>query len=443
MKVKDFKDTKKRMKSSDRAHPRGQGKKNRVNDGQPHPGNRQDNSKGPLKRQPAKSVSKGNRQNKKVIAVRILSFFVLVAAVFTSVFSLCLYFTGTHISSAKKEFMAMTSVSEKGKGYPFEFEQTGSSSARMLGSCLGLLDSDSLTILNSTAKEITSLRHSYANAQMEGCKKKAVIFDRGGRVLEVVGFSGSLMKITTDNDIFTVSVGERGQVGVATKSDTAQSEFVVYEKDGNEMFRWECASERISSVAISDNGKFAAVCVIGSEDAQLYSKLHIFDFKKDSPIVSYTYPETALLKTTFGSEGYVLTVGNNLFSTVNFKRGEKKDYPFGSGELAGFNFAEDGKTALVVSAFGDSNNAELLVYSHKAKLLYKEKLEAEVRFVGCDETYTSILTQDNVLSFNNKGKLVGKTKAEKYSEKTIAAGKNIYLIEKGLVQRFSAISDID
>jgi len=264
MKVKDSKNTKKRMKSSDRAHPRGQGNKNRANDGQSYPGNRQDNSKGPVKRQPAKSVSKGNRQSKKVIVARILSFFVLVAAVFTSVFSLWLYFTGTHISSAKKEFMAIISVSEKGKGYPFEFEQTGSSSARMLGSCLGLLDSDSLTILNSTAKEITSLRHSYANAQMEGCKKKAVIFDRGGRALEVVGFSGSLIKKTTGNDILTATVGERGQVGVATKSDTAQSEFIVYEKDGNEMFRWECASERISSVAISDNGKFAAVCVIGS-----------------------------------------------------------------------------------------------------------------------------------------------------------------------------------
>lgn len=47
-------------------------------------------------------------------------------------------------------------------------------------------------------------------------------------------------------------------------------------------------------IALSDDGKYAAVAVAGSSSGKLYSKTYVFAFSKDKPLASLEYPGVSL-----------------------------------------------------------------------------------------------------------------------------------------------------
>ena len=328
-----------------------------------------------------------------------------------------------------------------GKGYPYEIPSSDKSTVDLIGSGILMTDRDSVKVLNAAARETMSGQNTFSDTSVDVCNGRAILYDRESGGFRVAGRTGDLFNSKVSRNIFTAAIGKKGNFAVASGSKSATSELNVYDTSKVQIFTWLCEAERISAVALSDNGKSAAAAVVGAKDGELYSKLYIFDFDKKEPVLSFIYPETVLMKVRFTQKRTVTAVGDSLLSAVNLKTGEKQDVLFESSTLHRFDLNECGKTACVLAAFGSTLKNKLKVFSPDGELLFEKNLNGEVGWISCDKGHTSVLLGDKVQSYNNSGELSGTIKLDSDADKILLKGNAVYVVGGGKINRFTALDN--
>ncbi len=382
---------------------------------------------------PTKSNVKKRKKKKAFKTPLIVAAFALVFV--GAVFALLMSGSNT-VSGLGSFFSSLGS----GKGYPVAIDNTGIVSTRRIGSGILLLGNDSAQILNSTAKELVRVQHTFLNPESDIANGRAIIYSRASGRVEVINRGGVLYETDLGRNILTATIGKKGNIAIASQSISAQSELIVLDKKGKTIFSWECATERISAVALSNNGKSVAVAVLGAANTELYSRVLVFNVDASEPVIEFNYPENAVIKLKFGSQDTLIVVGDKVFGTISVKDNTKEDIISGSGDvLERFYIDENGKTAMVLSPFGNESLSKLLVYDSTGNLLFETNCNQEVKWVSCDENYVAVLTKDEVQCFNNTGSRLGVFKADKYSERVVLVGKYTYLFEKGLITQYNTV----
>ena len=186
-------------------------------------------------------------------------------------------------------------------------------------------------------------------------------------------------------------------------------------------------------MAVSDNGKRAAVIAVGAENGELYCKVHIFDFSYSEPIASFTYADT-VSGVQFLSGNRLLVYGKNVFTVVD------GDKPVLEEDLS-LNtlsrvYSDDNShyTAAVLSKYGSSASKIIKSYDRKGNLLFETELPESVKGVSCNSTYVSVLTDNYVYNYNHKGELVGKSAVDADCLKPFTDGKYTYVYAMSGIQ---------
>jgi len=385
---------------------------------------------------PASNYKRSKSKHRVSGFVKILSVFV----VFLLIASITvLNFGGITFSNVSDGIKSLFSTFSPGKGFPYQISSAELDTIEMLGSSL-LISADGLTkVINSTAGETLSFQDTLTNHLADVCNGRAIIFDRASSGFKVLSRTGVLFEKDAGQNILVAAMGKKGNFAVATESKTAQSEVTVYNSNKNPVFTWKCADERISAVALSDDGKNIAVSVVGAKGGEIYSKLNIFAFNKNKTLANFNYPGSALIKVRFTGKTTVIALGDKLMSVVNFETKQKNDISFGTSELHRLDMNERGKTALVLAPFGNTAQSELKVYSSTGGLLFEKKMNEEVIWVTCDESYTSVLQAKKVQSFNNKGELMGNIKLSNEAEKILISGKKTYIVGGSRIIQYATV----
>lgn len=383
---------------------------------------------------PARTGSK--KRGKRAAALIKLAIFLLflLAVVFVAAGRL-----GTvAFSNAADGFRGFFAGLTPGPGYPAALKSGHIVSVDTIGSRNIVLDGDSVRVLNSSAKELLNSQHTYSDPVIDVCNGRAVVFDRSSGRYKVCSATRVLYESKVEQNILTAAIGKKGNVAIASKSAAAQSELRVFDRRNKPRFIWECESERIAAVALSANGKGAAVAVIGSKDAQLYSKLLVFDFKKNSPLAVFEYPGTALIQLEFGRDNKVLALGDNLFSVADTRQKTKKDTPFGGNVLLRAAFSEDGMAAVALSSYGSASQSNLKVFGSDGSLRFDDAVNSEIRWVSCDGRNVAVLTGSEVLCYNGNGERIGTVTDRRKSQRAMILGRKIYVLEAGTLYYFPA-----
>lgn len=374
------------------------------------------------------------RKKKKTIKIsRLASFITIIIAGVV----LALAISGLRANQSIDSFLSRFG---NGSGYPVTIDSSVLVSTQRLGSGILLVSNDAVEILNSTAKEIVRIQHTFLNPESDVSNGRAIIYSRASGFVVVIDSSGVIYKTDVEKNILTASIGKKGNIAIASQSNSAQSELVVLDKKGKTVFSWQCAAQRISAVALSDNGKSLAVAVVGAENTELYSRVLVFDFDKSTPVVEFSYPENTVIKLEFASRDTLIAVGDKMFSAIAVKENKKQDVSNGTGDVLEKYFVdESGKTTMILSSFGNKALSKLVVYGATGNLLFETQYNQEVKWVTCDKNYVAVLTQDEVQCLDNEGSRMGSFKADKYSDSVVVVGKHTYLFEKGLITQWNTV----
>ncbi len=384
-----------------------------------------------------KSGKKPSRQENVIRAAKALS---AVLVILVLLFVAADRFGNITFSSVGDYFSAAVSGAKQGDGYPYYFESAAPESIVKINSDLLVLTDGSTFVLDSTARKLSSFQHTYSVPVIDSQNGRAVMFDVGGNSYRVQSKTKILYEETTQQKILTAAIGSDGSVLVATRGSDCVSELTVKNKSQKEIFKWSCAKESIVAADISDNGKYAAVSLIGAENGELYSKVKIFDFDYSQPVSEYDFGSGIVSSVEFLSGGNVLVSGETVMSFINTKS-ERTDIDLSLNTLSRIYTSENNLTAAVFSKYGSSSSKILRVYSKSGKELFSTEINSAVRDVSCEGRYISVLTDKQLLNFNKSGKQIGSAEVTSDGISCFTDGNNTYVLTTSAVNSYKTVGE--
>ena len=154
-------------------------------------------------------------------------------------------------------------------GFPVDLPGSTDYVLDELGDNFCLLTDTYFYTYNSDGAMITSAQHGLQSPALSSNSRRALIYDRNGREIQLYNRSGEIFSTATEDtiDFAQVSNGERS--AVVTKSSKYSNCLFVFNGEGQQIFRWASPLYLIDRVAFSqdDSSIFAAVC--GADNGEL------------------------------------------------------------------------------------------------------------------------------------------------------------------------------
>jgi len=328
-----------------------------------------------------------------------------------------------------------------GDGFPYE---TGAGEVRSfaaLGRNVLLVDESGMRAVSAYGDSLFTGHHGFADAVCETNGTQALVFDRGGKGYVVLDSYRLLRSDRESNAILAGAIGRKGNVAFTEKSDSAMCELRVLDRRGAEVYNYLFSSERAAAVALSDNGKRAAVALIAAKNAEIYTKLVVLDFSSEKPLFTpIIYKGTAMMRLKFLADGRLMAVGDTMLSVVNCADASKVDTPYTNGELTAAAFSPGGITAVAMTRFGNTADSLVKVFSDEGQFLFEKKIDREVKAVACGKRNICVLTEGGLLVFSDTGEQLFSAHPANAGMRIAAAGGACFVLSPGEVQKYTGES---
>ncbi|MDR0315000.1 MAG: DUF5711 family protein, partial [Oscillospiraceae bacterium] len=285
-----------------------------------------------------------------------------------------------------------------GDGYPYRISSSSVKSMDMISSNVILLTNNSTVLLDSTAKEIAKIQHTYASPSMTVKNGRAIVFDRGGTRYMIVSQNGLISEGETKNKILTCDAGKSGNIAIATLGDDAASVLTVYSGNLSKViFQWVCYSESIVDVSLSDDGKSAAVVVVGANQGEVVSKVYVFFFDYMEALAVFEYQGTSMFDVNFIGKSTIVAMGDNVRSVIKNKTERQKDISYSTSTVMRYSKAENGYNAVLMSQYGSTNLNVLTVYNKNNNITFNQKLKNTIKNIYYNNKKIKILINNKIL----------------------------------------------
>ncbi|MEG2395800.1 MAG: DUF5711 family protein [Oscillospiraceae bacterium] len=320
---------------------------------------------------------------------------------------------------------SVISGTKRGNGYPYYFENLSANDIKPIGSDFLILANDSTIVLDSTARRVSTLQHTYSNPIVDSVGSRALMIDVGETSYRVQSKTKVLYEGKTKQKILTGAIGRNGTIGLAVRGEASVSELIVLDKNQKEVFRWACAKENIIGIDISDNGKKAAVILVGAENGELYTKVVVFDFAYAEPINQLDFAGKIISKVEFLYGNNLLITGEKTFCLLNNLK-DKKEEDLSLNTLSRICTSDSNISVCVLSKYGSATSKIVKVYNKKGDLLFETEINKGIRSVSTDGSNISILTDNEIINYNRKGKEIGRMEVESDGIKVFTLGTYTY-----------------
>ena len=378
------------------------------------------------------TISTKNAKTLKLLAVIFVVLLLIVLAAGQ--------FGGVTFSTITDHIRTAVAGIGSGDGYPYRMNGIEIGDSGVTNSDLILVYDETVKVLDSTAKEISNIPHTYDHPIMSCNSGRALIYDIGAKRFRVQSKTRTLYEKELDYIILTGAMGKDGTVAIASRTSDAQSMLTVYDSNEEEIFVWKCAKENIISCDVSDNGKLYAVSVLGVDNGSVYSKVYIFNKRDTEPKATFEYKDSAVSSVQFLSNETLFVFGNNICQVI---KGEKVKENIDVSVNTPYKlYISDNNTAVVVlSKYSSTTQKIIKVYNKSGSELFTQEIDGLIKSVSTDGKYTAVLTDENVQIYNTKGKLTGSAVVNTDAEKVMVSGRNTYVYSADKIEQFSSVSD--
>jgi len=399
-----------------------------------HPKTPQKGNSAPVKKMPAKNKH-AKKKNKNPIFSALLKLGILVFGILLIAFLVMKAFGSVTYFNVTEGFGSFMEQFSPGDGFPYKVDSNSVKNVSMSGSKLILLTNDSSTVFNSTAKKVFTAQHTYTDPSLKVKNGRTIVFDRGSGRFRVQTASKILFEKIMKNDILTAALGKKGNCAVATKSSSVASTLTVFDRNQKEVFVWNCSEEYISDISLSDNGKSAAVVVVGSKNAEAYSRLIIFDFDSDKAVASFYFESTTFFNVIYHSNGRITAQGDNRRVTIEDRKKIAENLSLGTDSYTSFYEHESGKTVMVRSDFSRSSN-KLSVYDSKGSLMFEKDIDVSPVSIACDSQYTVVLYENELDFLGGSGEIIKKIEVSCSDARIVTYNGTAYVISNGIIEQY-------
>jgi hypothetical protein len=282
-----------------------------------------------------------------------------------------------------------------GDGYPKAISGSNVGARNFLcsGSNIVYASDTSLTVCNTTAKEILSTQHSYSNPLMQVNGIRILLCSIGGKNAQMFTTGGDTVELTTDQNILGAALTAKGRTALITAADGYCGKLTVYDASGKVISHYWFADYFPTAVALNPEGTKAAVTGVSSQEGEIVSAVYIIPLDSDKAVKPQAVCSGNFLSGVFwDTDGAVAAVGDTAAVFLKPNTSEKKEYSYNGEQLTAF-YAKDGRLALGLMPYSGSQDNRLVVLDSSGNEIYETKFTERVLSVSLSGQTAAALTR--------------------------------------------------
>ena len=374
--------------------------------------------------------------SKKMLRRMLVILLAVLIVLFSSLFVVSRTIGRVRLSNLADVF---TGFSVKGDGgFPYVTDAGSVVRLVQMGGGIGVLRTDRFDVLTRSGALLQSVQHTYTSPAVQVCGGRALLFDRGGTRYMLLSKTAKLRAGETDKPILTAALDENGQIAVAVSSDNTKSILTAYKTNGEAFFQFKCVAEYVTDIAFTRDG--VALTVVGAKNASAYSRLLELRFGKTETLADYTYDGTSLFHVhAVGST--VTACSSTLLTTLRHKT-QQPEMPFGSDTLQFFSAdGESGKSTLALLTYGNEHASKLRGISANGETAFEAECGEKLKDMSRSSTYTCVLTDEAVLTYNNSGAHVGTVTLTQAARSICLNDRTVFVLYNDHIDAFPAAGE--
>lgn len=293
------------------------------------------------------------------------------------------------------------------RNYPVSIVSGSVVNMKTIGNNLCVLTDKEIGVYSPAGKKVWSSAHTYSKPALFVRGDRGVVFDRSGKGYMLIKDSGIEYKDgSADGSVLCADYGKSGNYAIASRGADATSLIKVFNKHGKVVFEWKCAYGHITAVALSENGKFAAVAALDAANGELVTDLEYFGFAYKEALNTQKLTGASVLGLSFtGGSTVTAFCSNGVYKFM--KSGELAGIlTCYSSELNSFSCPANGTYMLALAKYGSTNKFEISVFSASGKKKQTISASLPLISVSMSKKYIFALAENKILVYNLRGKCV-------------------------------------
>lgn len=383
--------------------------------------------------QPAEKPAKGRgkKPKKKKMNPGMSAIFKILLIVFVSVaiiFIAARSIGGVTLTSVAGDIKVFFQSLGWGEGFPFKTTGEAPEQIFIDGSRIFVFSRDKTVLLSSSAKKISEVPIKYGNPAVDFKDGEALIYDRDSAKYRLQSTSETAEEREADGTVLAAALGKKGNYAAAVRNGSSVSTMKVFSKRNKQLFKYDFTGEKVTSIGLSDDGKYASVGTIFSKNAQINSKVYVFKFDSKDYISCFDFESSAVVSVEYDSSHNIEVIMNTGRRYIRDNQTLGNLCEFGSDILFKCSNGDDRYSAVALKKYGGDNFGTVKIFRGN-KLSASVDVKKEIKDVYCTGSYTAVLTTNSVMIFKNgNGKLKKEIKADLSMDEIAVKGRRIYMM---------------
>ena len=376
-------------------------------------------------------------RNKK-LARKIFDFIkipLVILAVVAAAFLSARMLGNVAVSNATDTLRLVGEMFHKGGGYPYSADISRLKKIVPIGSSPLLVYEDSSVVLGSSANEILSLKLGSADSKVISKNGRALIYSNSSNDIVLQSRTEELGTVKEDGAVVAASLAKNGYFATSHSTEANQSVLTVYNNHFKKVFQWNCSQERISDISLSSNGKKLAITAVGAENAEIYTRIIVFNINSTEVIADVKYPGTLFLKVAFTSSNKIIAAGDNRTVVITSKGEAVDEIVYPEDSILAVCTDDNGNTVVFYEEFGGAKTG-MVRFSSTGKKTCSETLDGIPDCVTAYGGKIATVNSDEITVYSSSGKITRTFETQGLPSEIFCCSGEIYTVEGGTVYKY-------
>ncbi|MCR5151172.1 MAG: DUF5711 family protein [Clostridiales bacterium] len=323
----------------------------------------------------------------------------------------------------------------QGSGYPYSFEQSTFKKAVTVSEQMGVLTEDSYSLLNRTANPTAKFKVSLNDPKVCSSNGRSVVYSNLSNVIYTYSKTKQINKSECAGVVTSADISSHGAVAACCRGEDSRSVIDVFNCKGKLEFEWKCYDEYITSASLSPFGKYVAVCLIGAENVDVYSRILMFKTDDTTARLDLKLKDTTALKIVSLKFNKILVICNNKSLIIDKDGNILQEFDY-SGESPEKIFVDDSHNSLICYGILGGTGYRTIVISPYAQV--KSDFNIDFKPSSCYNSKNKIVFSAGSLFrvYRNDGVMINTTETDNIIDSVYILADRVYTVANGSVFKF-------
>ncbi|MBO5230902.1 MAG: hypothetical protein J6B52_05740 [Clostridia bacterium] len=365
---------------------------------------------------------------------KIMRIPVVILAVAAALFLSARLMGNVAVSNITDGIRQVKTVFAKGGGYPYSLDTFNFKKADAIGSGVITVNNDSTVVLNSSADELFNMQIK-PGSRVITQNGRALIYGTASNEVILQSRTEKLGSITEESSVVVAALADNGSFATSHASEKHQSILRVYNSRFKNVFQWNCSQERVADIALSRNGRNLAVAAVGAENAEIYTRIIIFNIGDTEPKADVKFSGTMFFDVVYTASGKIIAAGDNKTVVLN-KKGETVDETvYAEDSILAVCSDDSGNTVVCYEEFGGAKTG-IARYSRSGKKTCSVVVDGIPDCVAAEGGRIAVASGNEIVVYSQNGKEVKRIETENAVESVFIASGTVYAVGGGAIYKY-------